>query len=103
MDNALDLFLKRNNETQKMMNLAFAGNSTMQKFAEMQSNWKEKFNIMDIFDSRKRIDLIINNDWSKSFQNDSLKNEYSAVNYTTIPRQSAPLIPRQSAPLKCII
>ena len=29
--------------------------------------------------------------------------EYSAVNYTTIPRQSAPLIPRQSAPLKCII
>ena len=25
MDNALDLFLKRNNETQKMMNLAFAG------------------------------------------------------------------------------
>ena len=29
--------------------------------------------------------------------------EYSAVNYTTIPRQSAPFIPRQSAPLKCII
>jgi len=79
MDNALDLFLKRNNETQKMMNLAFAGNSTMQKFAEMQSNWKEKFNIMDIFDSRKRIDLIINNDWSKSFQNDSLKNIETAL------------------------
>ena len=32
-----------------------------------------------------------------------LTNEYSAVNYTTIPRQSAPFIPRQSAPLKCII
>ena len=34
---------------------------------------------------------------------DSCVIEYSAVNYTTIPRQSAPLIPRQSAPLKCII
>lgn len=33
----------------------------------------------------------------------SSNSEYSAVNYTTIPRQSAPLIPRQSAPLKCII
>ena len=83
---------KFSNEKQKkiLFDILFTENSFVDEYK------------ISIFDDI-RIKIIETLTENIKLRREPVESEYSAVNYTTIPRQSAPLIPRQSAPLKCII
>ena len=89
-----------------MKNIYFFSRTLFQKIFELNSNNKVGSNTIAVFtfilykceELKKEIVL---SDYE--IARELGLSEYSAVNYTTIPRQSAPFIPRQSAPLKCII
>ena len=73
MTNPLDFFYQENKKRNQLMELAFGGNSAILKLAESQYNIQNKINTLDVFDHQKRINMIINNTWSKGFQNESYK------------------------------
>ncbi len=73
MTNPLDLFYQESKKRNQLMELAFGGNSSILKLAESQYNIQNKLNALDIFDPQKRINMIINDSFSKNFQNESYK------------------------------
>ncbi len=73
MINTLEFLAKENEKRKQLMELAFGSNSALLKFAESQYNVKNKFGTLDILDHQKKINMIINDSWSKSFQNESYK------------------------------
>ena len=73
MTNPLDFFYQENKKRNQLMELAFGGNSAILKLAESQYNIQNKLNALDIFDPQKRINMIINDSFSKNFQNESYK------------------------------
>lgn len=71
--NPLDYFIEQHKKQQDLVKLAFGGNVALLKLAEIQYNQRNNNKLFDIFDSQKRINMIISDSWSKSFQNESFK------------------------------
>ncbi|MCT4119345.1 hypothetical protein [Elizabethkingia anophelis] len=71
--NPFEHFIEQSIKQQDLIRLAFGGNATILKLAEIQYNHRHNNKLLDIFDSQKRINLIINDSLSKTFQSESYK------------------------------
>lgn len=69
--NSFEYLTEQHKKQQDLIKLAFGGNTALLKLAEIQYKQRNDDNFLDIFDSQKRINLIINDSWSKSFQNET--------------------------------
>ncbi|MDV3627808.1 hypothetical protein CMU78_05905 [Elizabethkingia anophelis] len=71
--NPFEHLIEQSIKQQDLIRLAFGGNATILKLAEIQYNHRHNNKLLDIFDSQKRINLIINDSLSKTFQSESYK------------------------------